>query len=287
MIKIFKKNLVYNIKNLSIFSIFNLIKIIIKIITRLSSIFGFSVLIYFDTSILPNIYNDFMIWFKNFKISNLYEYYHYLCDYLNNFLIKIKALIKSNFYKDKPIDNSKSIYDINSKVDIGDYQLNRKDYEEKTNLQKYLGKNYESKNNNSFYSFISSPYFYVPCIIILTIGGGFIVYHYWPIIGNIKKGKDELTDFNNDILNNNQMLPKADEVLNNSPITLTPSDSLNNNPIPPMANEPSPWSSEVLNSVNNGTTSSTGSEVSNSVNKAPTSPTVVILQVAVVVAVKL
>ena len=83
------------------------------------------------------------------------------------------------------------------------------------------------------------------------------------------------------------MLPKADEVLNNSPITLTPSDSLNNNPIPPMANEPSPWSSEVLNSVNNGTTSSTGSEVSNSVNKAPTSPTVVILQVAVVVAVKL
>lgn len=89
----------------------------------------------------------------------------------------IRDLIDSLLRKDKPIDDNKSIYDINSKVDIGDYQLNRKDYEEKTNLQKYLDKKYDSKNNNSFYSFVSSPYFYVPCIIILTIGGGFFVYY--------------------------------------------------------------------------------------------------------------
>lgn len=186
--KILKKNLVYNIKNLSILSVFNLIKFIIKIITRLSAIFGFSVLIYFDTSLLPNIYDGLLTWFKNFKISNLKDYFYYIKNFLknifNNILKYIRDIIDSLVAKDKPIDENKKIYDVNSEVDIGDYKFDRKDY--KTNVEKFLDKKNStsttSTSNDKFYSFIYSPYFYVPCIIIITLSatyvGAFVYYNY-------------------------------------------------------------------------------------------------------------
>ena len=174
-IKSLSTNLVYSIKNITIFSVFNWFKLIIKIITNLSAIFGFSVIIYFDTSLLFNIYENFLNWLRNFKLSNLYDYFYLLCNYIkisfknifNNISKYIREIIDSLLDKDKPIivNNKEEISkDINEDLNIEDYKFDRKDY--KTNAQKFLeDKNStltidQAKMKDKNYSFIYSPYLY-------------------------------------------------------------------------------------------------------------------------------
>jgi hypothetical protein len=78
------------------------------------------------------------------------------------------------------------IYNKNSNkdIDIGNYKLNRSDYEQLSNYHKFLSETSDKNSvvsqstNNNKNSIIYSPYFYIPCIIVATVGSGYIIYYY-------------------------------------------------------------------------------------------------------------
>ena len=247
-IKNLLKFFLISFKNLRYLSILNWIKLVIKFITYLNAIFGFTVLIYFDQNLIFNILENVINWFKSLK----YDFYEVLYNYYQNFLKLIKKYIDSLIDKSNiPSMENKSNYpstdknndnilnkDVNSDlVEKSEYKYNKN--EELTNYQKFFSEsndNLAATDKSDNYSIIYSPYFYIPGLIILTASGGYLIYYYFnydylsslPFLGYILK-KDSNLDDNNDNLPNYEPLIKfnSDWTTNNSPVESVSSDSSN------------------------------------------------------------
>lgn len=204
-------NKILIIKNLLNLPFINLFKFIIKILTYLNAFFGISVIVYFDTNLLFNIFDYLINWFKDYKDN----FNQYLFSYYQSFLKYVKDFIKKLIDKDKKVvtdmeisQNKSEIYKKmkdNEYVDIGNYKLNRKDYDEKGNLQKFLEDKNSNSTNSNKWTFIYSPYFYIPCLIAIIVSGGFVVYYfdidyltYIPWLGSIYKIFNNKDNNNND-----------------------------------------------------------------------------------------
>ena len=209
-------------------SILDWIKYFIKFITYLNALFGFSIIVYFDTNLLFNIFDNIINWFKNIFYNLNQVFYVYIQKFLNFLKNYIESLITSDkqINTEKPVNseniNNKIYKDINTKVDIGEYKLNRKDYDQ--NL-------IDSKNNSSNkWNFIYSPYFYIPCIIIITVGGGFFYIYYYnieylnyiPYLGSIYNKINDSSNEKNNVNNNESLITFSG---NNSPTSETSTSS--------------------------------------------------------------
>ena len=112
----------------------------------------------------------------------------------------IRNYIDSLITKDKPFEIDQKVPSEMVKLEVKsnkedftlsdlDYKINRKDYEDYTNSQNFNQTNLGlTSNQNSIsdikskWTFIYSPYFYIPTIIIISIGGGFMIYYYKEMI---------------------------------------------------------------------------------------------------------
>jgi hypothetical protein len=162
------------------------IRFTVKFITYLNALWGFSVIVYFDTNLLFNVFNDFINPLKNL-IHTLHQNFYI---YYQNFLKSLKIYIESLITIDKPVltENNDEIYkSADANVDIGEYKISKKDYDHVNNYHKFLS---ESANDTELKqkiidknhsSFIYSKYFYIPCILIVTIGGGGLIIYYFDV----------------------------------------------------------------------------------------------------------